>query len=53
MIINELYDMAKEFVNDFEEAETEVTQYLKTELDKKQLRCRIEPRRKRRNQRNV
>lgn len=34
MIINELYDMAKEFVNDFEEAETEVIQYLKTELDK-------------------
>lgn len=33
MIINELYDMAKEFVNDFEEAETEVIQYLKTELD--------------------
>lgn len=33
MILNELYDMAKEFVNDFEEAETEAIQYLKTELD--------------------
>lgn len=33
MIINELYDMAKEFVNDFEKAETEAIQYLKTELD--------------------
>lgn len=33
MIINELYDMTKQFVDDFEEAEAEAIEYLKTELD--------------------